>query len=96
MYANAKIARKARQMHELRRAPNPCTTRGLSFTHFPHNTMGKNKLNRVGCPIKVNSDPDFDEIEAVIEYRERGLDVDRPDEESAMRVLKAWLEGDPA
>jgi hypothetical protein len=76
MFANDKIKRKARQFHELRRAPDPCTTRGLSFTHFPKNTAGKGNLNRVGCPQVVKNEPDFDEVEVVIDYIAAGGTVD--------------------
>jgi hypothetical protein len=57
-------------MHELRRSPNPCTTRGLSFTHFERNTLGKGDLDRCGRPpARDTSVEAFDESAEYASYR---------------------------
>lgn len=75
MFANSAINRRARTRFYERqmkkgRVQNPCTTRGVSFTNFPKNTLGKDVLDRCGRPPKLdNSVEAFDESAEFFAYR---------------------------
>jgi hypothetical protein len=75
MYANHSIALRARsrflqRQMERGRVQTPCITRGVSYTKFPKDRLGKGNLDRCGrAPKTENTTEQFDESAEYASYK---------------------------